>query len=339
MKTYISKHSLEHYRSNIFDIYFHDMNPAILDIETTGLSFKNSNIVLVGLLVPVDCGIEVTQFLAESPDDEANILESCLEFMRDKEIDYLITFNGGSFDVPFFNSRLSENSITAKLDMYNYDLYKTIRYCSDIPSIVSPLTERNLESYMGIDELRDDSRDGRDCAKLYYEYLRTKNSDLLNLIIRHNLYDLLQLYRLLDLNRYVDLHRAMYKFGLPVRKIAPNIKPYISKNSLVIKGRLISCSNDLIVFPVLPHDPYICVCKDDLSLEVRVPLLERGNSLYIDLGNYELDHVLSDKLSIESLDGYVSDYLILVSEGDKKYREINSLSILMVDMIDNIYDL
>lgn len=333
MKTYINKHYIDHYKSNIFDMYFHDMNPAILDIETTGLSFKNSYIVLIGLLIPINDGVMVQQFFAESSTDESSILEASIKFIEKNNIDYLVTYNGASFDIPFINSRLNENDTRLKLDIYNYDLYKVIRYSSDIPTAVSPLTERNLESYMGIDRLRDDSIDGRDSAKLYYEYLRTKDSCIANLILGHNLQDVLQLYRLLNLNRYVDLHKAMYRYGFPLKKLASNIKPYISKNSLVITGKLISYPNDLIVFPRLPHDPYIRIDLETLSLEIRMPLQEHGGSLYIDLGKYKLDPMLFERLSVDNLDGYVSDYLILTSEGEKKYREINSLSILITDMI------
>ncbi len=339
MKKYINNYPIPHYKSSIFDIYFRDMKPAIFDIETTGLSFNNSYVVLVGLLIPTSNGVKVIQFFAESPDEEFIILKACLEFIRENEIDYLITFNGESFDIPFFNSRLNKNDIKEKLDLYNYDLYKVIRYCSGIPSLISPLTERNLELYMGIDGLRDDSIDGRESAKLYFEYIRTMDQSLYKLILNHNTHDLLQLYRLLNLNMYSDIHMAMYKFGIPIKSIATKIKSNISKNSLVINGKLIRCSNDLIAFPMLDQDLYINIDYLSSSLEVRVPLQVHCRSLYIDLSKYDIEPLLFDRLSIDNLDGYVSDYLILTNGSDKKYREINSLSILIMNLIKNKYQL
>ena len=69
---------------------------VIFDIETTGFSPKSAFIYLVGALTLKNGSWQLTQWLAESPKDEPEILSAFSSFLSGFR--YLIHFNGEAFD-------------------------------------------------------------------------------------------------------------------------------------------------------------------------------------------------------------------------------------------------
>ena len=71
----------------------------LFDIETTGLSPSSSFIYLIGVLFYQDSSWKIKQWLAQSPEEESDLLTAFSEFARNYRV--LIHFNGDAFDIPF----------------------------------------------------------------------------------------------------------------------------------------------------------------------------------------------------------------------------------------------
>ena len=88
-----------------FDVSKH----VFLDIETTGLSPKNSVCYLIGLAYYKDTSFECTQFFADTPGDEPVILQEFLSYIS--RFKAVVTYNGDTFDIPYIISRCKCNSL------------------------------------------------------------------------------------------------------------------------------------------------------------------------------------------------------------------------------------
>ena len=265
MKTFTRDYRIEPYCSPEFDRYFAGLNPCVYDIETTGLTQGRgtARVILTALLIPTETGIRITQFLAEDPYEEDRVLQATMQFFIDNQIDYVITYNGASFDLPFTNRRLEATRHPFRLDLYNLDFYAFLRKYSVLPSALDSLSQKSVERYFGIGSDRRDVITGRESIRLYYEYTRTSSPVLEKVILTHNREDVLQLYRILKIAGYEDfrsilregdLHRALADFGLPVRIPAVGAKkplqqeaaaftcplqlmPKLRRDSILIRGR------------------------------------------------------------------------------------------------------
>ncbi len=128
------KNTIEYpiYKSRAFELYFGGMEVGVLDIETTGLSPKNSAFVLGGLASPMpqdarvnpgsagdnnsDAGdapaspardtLIAEQYFAENLSEESESLQAFWQASTEKDV--LITFNGQHFDIPFIKERLKK---------------------------------------------------------------------------------------------------------------------------------------------------------------------------------------------------------------------------------------
>ena len=73
------------------------------DIETTGLSAATAIVFLIGAVKKCDDGWQLTQWIAQRPEDEPELLKAFFDAASD--CDTLIHFNGTSFDLPFLRER------------------------------------------------------------------------------------------------------------------------------------------------------------------------------------------------------------------------------------------
>lgn len=326
-------------KTRIFETYFYNMNPCILDIETTGLSRDKSKIILIGILIPHSDYIEIIQLFGDSKDDERDMLLSCLKILKEKSIDYLITYNGDSFDIPFLKKRLDINGIDDELNFYSYDLHKFIKYFSDIEKMTGSLTQNELEKYMGISHLRKDSIDGKDIPNLYMNFINENDDISLNLILNHNLNDLIQLARLLKSNIYIDLHGAINRYGFISKPLSSSITPRISRNKLILFSDNLLIDKNFVYFPESSEDISINIDVRSKKLEILQPLEEYNGYLYYDLNKLEYLPEIYNRLCFKDLDGFESNYLILANDSQKKYREINYLSMLLFEYVLKKYEL
>lgn len=154
------------------------------DTETTGLSTGAGNVIfLIGYARLKEEGIEVTQHLLESPSDEAAFLTGFLEdFAKD---DYLVTYNGKSFDWPQVKSRHAfiRKELPNLPEFGHIDLLHSARrlWKHELPSCRLSIVE---EQKLNIK--RSNDTHGSLAPLLYFDYLHEKDPTHLTGIIEHN---------------------------------------------------------------------------------------------------------------------------------------------------------
>lgn len=200
MKKFTRSYNTYIYSGQIFDLYHGGLKPCIFDIETTGLSAQRGNkIILTACLIPNSKGVTITQFLAENPYEEDRVIMATMDFLKDESIDYLITYNGASFDIPFMKQRLETKNLPYVLNMYEFDLYNFIRSNTGLKSQIGSLSQKNVEQHFGISSNRKDVISGRESVKLFAEYAINQDSVIEKIILMHNREDVLQLCHLFNI--------------------------------------------------------------------------------------------------------------------------------------------
>ena len=200
MKKFTRSYNTYIYSGQIFDLYHGGLKPCIFDIETTGLSAQRGNkIILTACLIPDSKGVTITQFLAENPYEEDRVIMATMNFLKDESIDYLITYNGASFDIPFMKQRLETKNLPYVLNMYEFDLYNFIRSNTGLKSQIGSLSQKNVEQHFGISSNRKDVISGRESVKLFAEYAINQDSVIEKIILTHNREDVLQLCHLFNI--------------------------------------------------------------------------------------------------------------------------------------------
>ena len=200
MKKFTRSYNTYIYSGQIFDLYHGGLKPCIFDIETTGLSAHRGNkIILTACLIPNSTGVTITQFLAENPYEEDRVIMATMNFLKDESVDYLITYNGASFDIPFMKQRLATKNLPYVLNMYEFDLYNFIRSNTGLKSQIGSLSQKNVERHFGISSNRKDVISGRESVKLFAEYAINQDSVIEKIILTHNREDVLQLCHLFNI--------------------------------------------------------------------------------------------------------------------------------------------
>lgn len=341
MKIFTEDHDIAQYGSPAFDLYFGSLRPCVFDIETSGLSPYDSKVILTALLVPNENGVRITQFLAEDPFEEDRVLAATMDFIANEKIDYLITYNGATFDIPFTAKRLDALRLPYSMDRYDLDIYKFLKSATILPDTLDSLSQKSIERYLCIGGDRMDTISGRESVRLFQEYAVTGNATLEDMILTHNREDVLQLMKILfllgqdDFSSVLksgDFHEAIARVGFPAARADLAAKPRIGRSRLTITGRQLRSPFSAISFPGSGDDIKTEFNKKTSSFSIEIPLNKKSDSLYIDTRELGLDQTLLKAYGIDSLGGYVDDYLILREGKEKKHQEINSLSMLLTNI-------
>lgn len=175
------------------------------DTETTGLSHGAGNrIFLICYARVYQEGIEVTQHLLTDPGHESAFLAGFLDELSEK--DYIISYNGKSFDWPQVKSRHSflEKMLPVLPVTGHIDLLHAARrfWKEELPSCKLAVVE---EKKLGIERINDVP--GRMAPILYQEYLFDQKPSLLEGVITHNDQDVRSLITLFTLisNRFLQI--------------------------------------------------------------------------------------------------------------------------------------
>ncbi len=312
---------------------FSDKNICFLDIETTGLSSKYNEIILIGLLSKVDRKVSITQFFANTIDEEYELLIAFEEYLS--KFEYIVTYNGASFDLPFIKKRLLHFDIENNIDEIDHlDLLKLVRKNKLILKLENcklKTVEKSLEIY------REDMISGRESVSLYKDYEYTKDKYKRDVILKHNYDDIFYLPKLLSIYEIIDKEinlnvDAMFKGAPIVLKI--------TKPSIVFKNNLIYIEghSELIELPqqVYFKDIYSLnwnLSEGEINIELKYQeaVLSTGdNCLYIDLCYSELSYGKFDNL------GYnVSNSIVLLKVDDNIiYDNILKLISIIISDID-----
>ena len=148
---------------------------CFLDIETTGLSKHYNEVTTVGIY-----------------DGRSSKI-----FIRGKDLDkfkkelskysMIVTFNGKAFDIPFIEHKFPD----LKIDQFHFDLrypLAKLGYCGGL---------KLIEKALGIDRGDLCDIDGREAVRLWRRYEKGDN-DALDLLVRYNTEDIVNLKRLAD---------------------------------------------------------------------------------------------------------------------------------------------
>ncbi len=326
---YISK-TIEYpiYTSRAFQLYFGNMDIGVLDIETTGLSPKNSAFVLGGLASPADCGLTAEQFFAETLSEEQEVLHDFWKTAASKDV--LITFNGQHFDLPFIKERMKE---PAGHMPFHLDLFLLVKNYSPFRKFLPNLKQKSIENYMGLWQYRKDEISGAESVDLYYRFLTEKSDVLKEKILLHNHDDIVQLYRLLKVLEKCDLHRAMFNLGFPVKTaetyvIIENIS--LKNEKLLISGRQIRCPIEYQCYDYNGNMCYMHFDKKSGSFNIELPLIEQSGLVLIDLQALDMD--TSELIKYPACQ---EGFLILRSGDVTNYLETNHFIKLFTERIVN----
>ena len=313
--------------------YFGGMKPCVLDIEATGLDRTRCKVILIGLLMPTESGCRITQFLAENHYEESKVLDAAMEMLEEEGVDYLITFNGYAYDIPFMNARLDACTDGRHLHMYHFDLYRFLRKATDIRTRVDSMSQMSIEDHYGILSDRGDTITGKESVTLFDQYAISGNSTLEKVILTHNREDVLHLHRLMyltlndipsdasecsDRSIAKDIHTALAAYGFPACDARFSVRPAITKKGDVLRvtGEQILDPFSGAYFPDVDSPLTVSFSATTSSYEIIAPISRRGDDFYMDLHPLHLE-------SLEDEDN-INGYLILGS------RTINLISRILL---------
>ncbi len=341
METYTYSYKTELFRYPIFDEYFGGMSLCCFDIETLGLSPSRSPMILAGFLDVDSEGNAVnTQYYLDTPEGEAELLRKTVEKLN--SVDMIITYNGKSFDIPYVLKRYSMiHGSVPEIRPFNLDLYQMVRYGSSLKDVLSGMSQKHIERYMGVADERDDEISGAESIQLYqaafYETDPVVRRSIVDKILLHNSDDVAQLYRILPVIRQCDLHKALMMKGYPVSRhgltnvLIPD-RLTITQNRLV-SGRLRITGTypgepfSYVSFPSIDR-PFDAEFRTDGTFEISLPVERRSGALISDLREF-----LPDFEDFSDYGGYVNGYLILKENGEPNCREINALARKIVQIV------
>ena len=302
--------------------YFGNSKYCILDIETSGLSHKRDFLILSGIITCSPDKSEEVQFFAENPDDEKCVLEATLDVLRD--CDFLITYNGKIFDIPFLIARAKCYSLDiAFLDsMFNLDMYSIIRKHAPFATFLPNLKQKTVEDFIGIYSGRSDIISGKESAALYDEFLKKGSTETLNKILLHNSDDIVQLHALMKIFDFIDIHKTFFYEGVP----SLGIQSIKIGSSLAIDGKNPYCI-DFVSFSGTDDVLSIDSNKNTSKYRILLPLEEKNCYIYADTSPFIKDDCISSE--IKKSPNYISGFLILKKNDFIYYKESNLMAMLL----------
>ncbi|WP_408071346.1 ribonuclease H-like domain-containing protein [Butyrivibrio sp. JL13D10] len=171
-----------------------------IDIETTGLSPKNSTIYLIGCAFYKDGTWNLKQFFADKRGDEEDIVRAFVTFAKDYKV--LLHFNGNRFDLPFIQFKCDRFHIENPLEsMKSIDIYKRIAPYKNLLG-VPDCKQKTIELFLGIDRM--DVYSGGELIKVYKDYLIAPDEGKYNILLLHNADDVRGMFALLPALYYHD---------------------------------------------------------------------------------------------------------------------------------------
>lgn len=247
-----------------------------VDIETTGLSPKNSHIYIIGCIYMCGGVWNLTQFFAESADEEKELLEAFLQLAS--RYGTFIHFNGNKFDMPFIKARCESNGLSFDPDAYDgIDLYKRITPYKHVLHL-NNCKQKSIEEFLGIN--RVDEFSGGELIKVYKEYIASPDDELYTTLFRHNYDDMIGMIQILPILAYGDLFTG----ELHVTKVTANTYSDVYDNKR--KELLITFS----IPSTLPTPFAFNACECYLSVKgnsgiLKIPVYQEEMKYYYD--NYK----------------------------------------------------
>ncbi len=261
--------------SNISEfIPFPKKRACYIDIETTGFNRKKDMIYLIGLLYEDNHQLNITQYLCQKPEDEYELLYKLNTFLKD--FDYLVHFNGDSFDLPFIKERMGLYRIEEGLSaLESYDFYRKVKPLKRIIQ-TDNFKLKTMEAICGYNRI--DPFTGGELIALYNEYLHG-DLGLEPSFIIHNEEDMIGLYYLNRLLPLIDISQANLENHFDFRGSSLNILQDMDPGSWEFHIPL-STSASPYTFNV--SDGIVYSELSDLGFYIRSSLSKGEKKLYFD---------------------------------------------------------
>lgn len=221
-----------------------------LDIETTGFTARSSYLYLIGCACCRDGKWQTIQWMAESPDQEAEVLKAFFTFAKPYQC--LIHFNGNNFDLPFITQKCEQYGLPYNFyDYQGIDLYRRIapyRYFLKLPNC----KQKTMEQFLGV--ARKDVFSGGELIGIHREYVKKPSEYAEKAMFLHNADDLKGMLEVLPMLAYYDLFNQPIK----AKKVQANYYKDVNgtrRRELIIKfhpqtalPRAVSASANQCVF-------------------------------------------------------------------------------------------
>ncbi len=179
-----------------------DRSALFFDIETTGLSARSSFLYLIGAVFCQNSEWTMIQWFNDDGDSEEQILDCFLEYSA--HAGTLISYNGNRFDIPYLKQRCGYyNKSADALEKDPIDLYQLARNYKKLLGLRA-LKQRNVEERFGVS--REEFQSGEDLIRTYYLYLKVRDSDREQELLRHNEDDV---RGMLAISGMLPLHQLM----------------------------------------------------------------------------------------------------------------------------------
>ena len=169
-----------------------------IDIETTGLSPRNSDLYMIGTGFWENGKWVIRQFFGENAQEEEKVLSEFSDFSR--SFTKVVHFNGDRFDIPFLQSKYEEHKLTDPFGrLESFDLYKWVKpYKKQLG--LPDCKQKTIERFLKID--REDEYDGGKLIAVYKDYEESRSSELLQLLLLHNFEDVKGMMRMAPILLY-----------------------------------------------------------------------------------------------------------------------------------------
>lgn len=182
-----------------------------IDIETTGLYVRSSNLYMIGCAYYNGDNPPVSwhsiQWIADNYEDEIAVLHAFVAFA--KPYRYLIHFNGNQFDIPYLQNKLEQHQIDFQLDNFEgIDIYKRIspyKLFLKLPNC----KQKTIETFL-TDTVREDHYTGGELIDIYHEYVLNHSAQNEHFLLLHNEEDIKGMFEIVAALSIFDL------FHLPV---------------------------------------------------------------------------------------------------------------------------
>lgn len=178
-----------------------------IDIETTGFTARTSYLYLIGCAYYLAGKWKTIQWMAESYDQEAEVLKAFFDFA--KRYRYLVHFNGNNFDLPYITQKCSQLSLPCNFDAFQgMDIYRRVapyRYFLKLPNC----KQKTLEQFLGVS--RKDVFSGSELIGIYHDYIKNPSEFAENSLFLHNADDLRGMLETLPILAYYDLFNQPIK--------------------------------------------------------------------------------------------------------------------------------
>lgn len=267
-----------------FLIENYDMeNYMILDIETTGLSSKYTEVILVGIIYYKDNNWVLTQLFCDHRNEEKELLNQLKNYIHQDHL--LITYNGHAFDIPYLNQRFKHHGINYHLPLErNFDLYRVIRTSKKALNLDN-YKLKTIETYLGIE--RSDQISGKESVELYVRYEQKSSESLRHIILLHNSDDIEYMIPTLKILNDIP-HDIIEKYY-----------PFVANDTFT--GKLVNTSYHIeadyieAIFKttlsstlVDYSNQYTFVWQEN-TLTIKLPIFHLGDRIFIDID--ELDFI------------------------------------------------